>query len=349
MTLLFTYLFIALFTSFLCSIMEAVLLSTPAPYLKSQEEQGSKGAAAMIRFKEHLDKPLSAILSLNTIAHTVGATGVGMQATLLFGEAYMGVVSATLTILLLVFTEIIPKTMGTTYCKKLVGISYQTIKVMIVITYPFVIVSAVLTKLLSKDKKEHTTSREEISALASIGKQEGIIADKENRIIQNLIKLKSVRIAEVMTPRTVVVAANEDMTLQEFLKNKDFLHFSRIPIYRGSKDDITGYVLRDLVFEKLAEDQFDMKLREISRVIVTFPETLTVLEAWDRLLLKKEHIALVVDEYGGMGGIATIEDIIESLLGVEIVDEKDKVEDMQQYAMERWKSRQKKYELLISV
>jgi CBS domain containing-hemolysin-like protein len=329
--------------------MEAALLSMPAPYLKSQAEQGSKGAAAMIRFKEYIDKPLSAILSLNTVAHTVGATGVGMQATLLFGEAYMGVVSATLTILILVFTEIIPKTIGTTYCKRLVGISYPTIKVMIVITYPFVIASAALTKLLSKDRKELTTSREEISALASIGKQEGIIADKENRIIQNLIKLKSVRIAEVMTPRTVVVAANEDMTLQEFLKNKDFLHFSRIPIYRGSKDDITGYVLRDLVFEKLAEDQFDLKLRDISRVIVTFPETLTVLEAWDRLLLKKEHIALVVDEYGGMGGIATIEDIIESLLGVEIVDEKDKVEDMQQYAMERWKSRQKKYELLISV
>ncbi|MDR0414125.1 MAG: CNNM domain-containing protein [Prevotellaceae bacterium] len=346
MALLLAYLFLALFTSFLCSVMEAVLLSAPAPYLKSQSEQGDRRAEAMIKHKENIDKPLSAILSLNTIAHTVGAAGVGMQATLLFGEAYVGLVSAILTLLILILTEIIPKTLGTTYCKSLVGISSQVIKVMIVITYPLVVASAALTRLLSKDRKEHTTSREEISALASIGRQEGIIADKENRIIQNLIKLKSVRIAEVMTPRTVVVVASEEMTLQEFLGSKDFLHFSRIPIYRENRDDIVGYVLRDLVFEKLAEDQFDLKLKDIRRDILTFPEAATVLDAWDRMLAKKEHIALVVDEYGGMGGVATIEDIIEALLGVEIVDEKDTVEDMQQYAMERWKSRQKKYRLL---
>ncbi|MDR1022384.1 MAG: CNNM domain-containing protein [Prevotellaceae bacterium] len=342
MTLLFIYLFIALFTSFVCSIMEAVLLSVPAPYLKSQAEQGSKGAEAMIRLKENVDKPLSAILSLNTMAHTVGATGIGMQATLVFGEAYVGLVSAILTILILVLTEIMPKTIGTSYCKELVGVSARVTKVMIFITYPFVLVSAALSGLLSKDKKENTTSREEISALASIGRQEGIIADKENSIIQNLIRLKSVRIAEVMTPRTVVVAAGENMTLQEFLKNKDFLNFSRIPIYRENRDDVTGYVLRDLVFEKLAEDRFDLKLKDIRREIVTFPEAVTVFDAWDRMLAKKEHIALVVDEYGGMGGVVTVEDIVESLLGVEIVDEKDKVEDMQQYALERWKSRQKK-------
>ncbi|MDR1342134.1 MAG: hemolysin family protein [Prevotellaceae bacterium] len=341
MTLLLIYLFIALFTSFLCSIMEAVLLSVPAPYLKSQSEQGSKGAEAMIHLKENVDKPLSAILTLNTIAHTVGAAGIGMQATLIFGEAYVGLVSAILTILILVLTEIMPKTIGTSYCKDLAGVSARVIRVMIFITYPFVVVSAALSRLLSKDRKEHTTSREEISALASIGRQEGIIADKENSIIQNLIKLKSVRIAEVMTPRTVVVVARENMTLREFLESKDFLNFSRIPIYRENRDDVTGYVLRDLVFEKLAEDRFDLKLKDIRREIVTFPETVTVFDAWDRMLAKKEHIALVVDEYGGMGGVATVEDIVESLLGVEIVDEKDKVEDMQQYALERWKSRQK--------
>jgi CBS domain containing-hemolysin-like protein len=346
MALLFTYLFIALFTSFLCSIMEAALLCVPAPYLKSQAERGSRRAEAMIRLKENIDRPLSAILSLNTIAHTVGAAGIGAQATLVFGEAYFGLVSAILTVLILVLTEIIPKTIGAGYCKDLVGVSAVVIRGMIFITYPCVVVSAALTKLLSKDKKELTTSREEISALASIGTQEGIIADKENKIIQNLIRLKRVRISEVMTPRIVVVAANENMTLQEFLKGKDFLHFSRIPIYGENSDDITGYVLRDVVFEKLAEDQFHLTLKHIKREILTLPETITVLDAWDRMLSQKEHIALVVDEYGGMGGIATIEDIIESLLGVEIVDEKDKVEDMRQYAMERWKSRQKKYHLL---
>lgn len=346
MTLLFIYLFVALIVSFLCSIMEAVLLSTPISYLKSKLENGDKRAAAMIKLKEDIDKPLSAILSLNTVAHTVGAAGVGAQATIVFGEAYFGIVSAVLTILILVLTEIIPKTLGANYSKELVGVSSKIIKGMIIITYPLVVTSSVLTKLLSRDKRELTTSREEISALASIGTQEGIFADKENKIIQNLIKLKSVRISEIMTPRIVVVIANEEMTLQEFLKNKDFLHFSRIPVYEGNRDNITGYVFRELVFEKLAEDQFDLKLRDIKREILTFSEFTTLFNAWDLMLSKKEHISLVTDEYGGMDGIATLEDIIESLLGFEIVDEKDRVEDMQQYAMERWKSKQKKYDLL---
>jgi CBS domain containing-hemolysin-like protein len=346
MGLLLAYLFIALFTSFLCSIMEAVLLSTPLSYLKSKMEVNDKNAEAMIKLKEDIDKPLSAILSLNTVAHTIGAAGVGAQATIVFGEASFGIVSAVLTILILVFTEIIPKTLGANYSKELVGISSKTIKVMIFITYPLVQMSSVLTKLFSREKKELTTSREEISALASIGTQEGIFLDKENKIIQNLIKLKSVRISEIMTPRIVVVIANEDMTLQEFLKNKDFLHFSRIPVYKDSRDNITGYIFRELVFEKLAEDQFDLKLKDIKREILTFYGSVTLFNAWDLMLSKKEHISLVVDEYGGMDGIATLEDIIESLLGFEIVDEKDQVEDMQQYAMERWKSKQRKYNFL---
>lgn len=346
MTLLFIYLFTALIISFLCSIMEAVLLSTPLSYLKSRAENGDGSASAMIRLKEDIDKPLSAILSLNTVAHTVGAAGVGAQATIVFGEAYFGVVSAILTILILILTEIIPKTLGANYSKELVGISAKIIRGMIFLTYPLVVISAVLTRALARDTKELTISREEISALASIGMQEGIFADKENKIIQNLIKLKSVRISEIMTPRIVVVVANEEMTLQEFLKNKDFLHFSRIPIYESVRDNITGYVFRELVFEKLAEDQFDLKLKDIKREILSFPETITLFDAWDVMLSRKEHISIILDEYGGMDGIATLEDIIESLLGFEIVDEKDRVEDMQQYALERWKTKQKKYELL---
>jgi CBS domain containing-hemolysin-like protein len=326
--------------------MEAVLLSTPISYLKYQSEEGNDSANLMIKYKEDIDKPLSAILSLNTVAHTVGAAGVGAQATIVFGAASFGIVSAVLTVLILVVTEIIPKTLGANYSKELMGISAKTIRIMIFITYPLVVVSAVLTRLLSRDTKELTTSREEISVLASIGTQEGIFADKENKIIQNLIKLKSVRIAEIMTPRIVVVLANEDMTLQEFLKNKEFLHFSRIPIYEGNRDNITGYVFRELVFEKLAEDEFDLKLKDIKREILTFSKATTLFTAWDEMLSRKEHISLVTDEYGGMDGIATLEDIIESLLGFEIVDEKDRVEDMQQYAMERWNTKQKKYQLL---
>ncbi len=300
----------------------------------------------MLGLKNDIDKPLSAILSLNTAAHTVGAAGVGAQATIVFGEASFGIVSAVLTILILVLTEIIPKTLGANYSRELVGSAAKVIRGMIALTYPLVWVSSFITNLLAREKAELTTSREEISALASIGTQEGIFADKENKIIQNLIKLKGLKIKEVMTPRIVVVTANEDMTLQEFLRNKEFLHFSRIPIFQENKDNITGYVFRELVFEKLAEDHFDLRLKDIKRNIVTFPESKTLFEAWEELLQKKEHISLIVDEYGGMDGITTIEDIIETLLGFEIVDEKDQEDDMQKYAMKRWQERKKKYELL---
>ncbi len=346
MALLLTYLFIALFTSFLCSIMEAVLLSTPVSYLKAKLEQGVSSAAIFLKLKEDIDKPLSAILTLNTIAHTVGAAGVGAQATLVFGEAYFGLVSAVLTILILVLTEIIPKTIGANYSRELMGVAAKTIRAMIFITYPLVIVSAFLTRLLSRKEAGFTTSREEISALANIGKEEGIFGDKENKIIQNLIKLKGIRVNEIMTPRIVVVVASEDMTLKEFLVNKEFLHFSRIPVYHDHRENITGYVFREEVFEKLAEDKFDLSLNDIKREIVTFPKTVTLFNAWEKLLNEKEHIALIIDEYGGMDGIVTLEDIIEALLGFEIVDEKDRVADMQQFAMDRWKARQKKYHLL---
>lgn len=322
------------------------MLSNPISYLKSRLENGDKSAETMLKLKKDIDKPLSAILSLNTVAHTVGAAGVGAQATVVFGDAYFGVVSAVLTILILVVTEIIPKTLGANYSRELVGISAKVIQTMIFIIYPLVWMSSILTKMLSREKSQLTTSREEISALASIGMQEGLFADKENKIIQNLIKLKSLKIKEVMTPRIVVVTANEEMTLEDFLKNKEFLHFSRIPIYRENRDNITGYVFRELVFEKLAEDQFNLKLKDIKRKIIHFPENMTLFEAWEEMLQAKEHISLIIDEYGGMDGITTLEDIIESLLGFEIVDEKDKVEDMQQYAIKRWQEKQKKYELL---
>lgn len=346
MTLLLIYLFVAIFTSFLCSVMEAVLLSSTVSYLKSKVESGDKGSETMLKLKENLDKPLSAILSLNTVSHTVGAAGVGAEAIIIFGEASFGIVSAILTILILVLTEIIPKTLGANYSKELVSISSKIITGMIVITYPLVWVSSILTRLLSRSKAELTTSRAEISALASIGTQEGIFVDKENKIIQNLIKLKSLKIKEIMTPRIVVVTANEDMPLEEFLKNKEFLHFSRIPIFHQNKDNITGYIFRELVFEKLAEDQFNLKLKDIRRDIIHFPENITLFDAWEEMLLKKNHISLIIDEYGGMAGITTLEDIIESLLGFEIVDEKDRVENMQQYAMKRWQEKQKKYEHL---
>jgi CBS domain containing-hemolysin-like protein len=326
--------------------MEAVLLSTPHSFLFVKAEKGENWAKALIKLKNKVDVPLSAILSLNTIAHTVGAAGVGAQATVVFGEAYFGVVSAVLTILILVLTEIIPKTIGATYWRRLAIVSTHVIKVMIIISYPLVFLSARITKAISNNKSEQSTSREEISAMASIGADEGIFSEKEHKIIQNLLRLKNVRVTEIMTPRVVVATADENLFLADFLKNKDFLKFSRIPVYSENKEHITGYVFRQEVFEKLAEDKHEMQLKDIRREIVYIPGNKVLLGVWELLLEKKEHIALIIDEYGGMEGIVTLEDVIETLLGLEITDEKDTVIDMQKYARERWKTRQAKYNLI---
>jgi len=346
MILLFLYLFLALFVSFLCSIMEAVLLSTPNSFLIVSRDSGKSWAGILLDLKKNIDKPLSAILTLNTIAHTVGAAGVGAQATKVFGEAWFGVVSALLTLIILIFSEIIPKTIGALFWRNLASPFTWLMRFTVIITYPFVLLSALITKLFSGKLKGPSTSREEISALASIGAHEGLFNEKEYKIIQNLLRLKNVKVTEIMTPRVVVASADETMLLSDFLKDKNYLKFSRIPVYSENTENITGYVFRQTVFEKLAEDRHEMRLRDLKRDIVIIPGTKVLFDVWEKLLEEKEHIALVVDEYGGIDGIVTMEDIIETLLGLEIVDEKDTVTDMQKYALERWRTRQIKYNLL---
>lgn len=348
MALLILYLSLALTFSFLCSLMEAVLLSTPISFLFVKQEKAYKSASRLIAYKKNVDRPLSAILSLNTVAHTVGAAGVGAQAVKVFGEASFGIVSALLTLLILVLTEIIPKTIGARYWRNLTVFVSHSIKYTMILTYPLVLISSLITRVFSGQEGEKTTSREEFSVLANIGKEEGIFGDKEHKIIHNVLRLKTIRVSEIMTPRVVVSSADEAMPLSEFKEHKTLLHFSRIPVYEESPDNITGYIFRQQVFESIAEDEDEKKLREIKREIMVVHERSNVFNIWDKMLKAKEHIALVVDEYGGIEGIITMEDIIESLLGFEIVDEKDTVADMQQYARERWSMRQKKYNFLNS-
>ena len=336
MILLLVYLSVAIFVSFLCSVSEAVLLSTPQSFLIVKSEKGNIWAKAFLYLKNNIDKPLSAILSLNTIAHTIGAAGVGAQAIRVFGDASFGAVSAILTILILVFSEIIPKTIGARYWRSLAKITSYTIKIMIIVTYPLVLLSVIITKMFSKNRNEVTASREEIAVMANIGAEEGIFSVYEHKIIQNLLRLKNVKVTEIMTPRVVATVADENLSLDKFLENKNYLNFSRIPVYSGNDENINGYVLRQEVFEKLAEDQHDLALRDIKREIVIVPGTMVLFALWEKLMDKKEHIALIVDEYGGLDGIVTMEDIVETLLGLEIVDEKDTITDMQKYARDRW-------------
>lgn len=300
----------------------------------------------MLKMKENVDKSLAAILSLNTIAHTVGAAGIGVQTAKLFENLSFGIISAILTLLILIFSEIIPKTIGAIYWRQIALLSGKIIRVMVVITWPFVVMAGFITRIFSRKNDEVSVSREEVSAMAKIGEEEGVFSEKESKIISNLIKLRNIKVSEIMTPRVVVTIADENMPISEFLKQKELLYFSRIPVFSEARDNITGFVLRQEVFDSYNEKSGVTQLKEVKRDIIVLPDVKMVLEVWDELLESAEHIALIVDEYGGMDGIVTMEDIIESLLGLEIVDERDKVVDMQVFARERWDARQMKYNFL---
>ena len=343
MTLLLVFLLGAMFVSFLCSILESVLMSTPLSYITMREDEGYKAATLFKKYKQDNAQAIAAILSLNTIAHTIGAAGVGMQATEVFGSEWFGVVSVVTTILILVFTEIIPKTIGTSQWRRLMGFTALTIRVLIFILYPVVILVQWFTRLIAPHDDETAVSREEVAAMADMGEDEGVIDSDENKIIQNVIKLSSIKAYDVMTPRVVAATAPESMTLRDFYRQAEYSHFSRIPVYADEEDFITGYVLRSEALEELAEDHFATTLGQIKRTIPLFNEEMSVAEIWDNLLRHKEQIAGIIDEFGAFQGIITLEDIIETIFGLEIIDESDQVADMQQYARERWQQRQRRF------
>lgn len=344
MGLVLLYLFLALSVSFLCSVLEAVLLSTPVSFIAMKEQEGAKNAPLMMHLKKDIDRPISAILSFNTIAHTVGSAGVGAEATKVFGDAWFGVISAILTILILVFSEIIPKTIGSYYWRQLAMPSASIIRVMIIFMYPLVWLSEFITKLISSDKQPLSVSREEVTAMVTVGTEEGVFESQEKDIIQNLFKLDNITVGEIMTPRTVVVMAQENSTLKEFYAIEEHRTYSRIPIYSENPDFITGIVLKQTVLENLAEDKFDMELRDIRRPILSYDEETPVGDVWEEMLKGKEHIAQVRNEYGCFLGVVTMEDIIETIIGQEIVDEKDTVADLQEYAREKFKEQSEQLE-----
>lgn len=342
---LLLYLFIAIGVSFICSLLESTLMSTTLSYINLREEEGYKPASLMKKYKMETERPLAAILSLNTIANTVGASGVGMQATLVFGEAWFGVCSAIMTVLILVLSEIFPKTIGTTYWKKLMGLAAYAIQVLIFIMWPIVKLIELVSRLFP-EPDEAAVSREEVIAMANVGEEEGVIEEDENKMIRNLMRLNEVKAYEVMTPRVVAATAAEGMTLRAYYDSDAYDHFSRIPVYAESQEFITGYVLRDDALEELTEDHFEKTLGEIKRPLLYFNEETSVSDIFDKMLQEKSQIGVVIDDYGCFQGVLTFEDVIETIFGFEIIDEMDVVTDMQQYARERWQQRQKKYRVL---
>lgn len=347
MALLIIFLLGTLLISFLCSILESVLLSTPLTYLTMLKENGDKTAEKFLSYKMNTDRPLAAILSLNTIANTIGAAGVGRQATLLFGNAWFGVISATTTILILIFSEIVPKTIGTSYWKSLTGFATRAISVLVFLMYPLVVLIRLISRWLTPEDGASLVSRDEVTAMANIGEEEGVIDTSENKVIQNIMKLDNVKAGDVMTPRIVAVTAQENMTLKNFYKNDNYLHYSRIPVYSDSQEYITGYILLNDALEGLADDEFDTRLKDLKRPISFFKEEDSLSDIWETLLKEKEQIGLIIDEYGCFQGILTMEDIIETILGLEIIDESDQFTDMQQYAKERWEKRQKRFRTIV--
>lgn len=330
--------------SFVCSILESTLMSTPLSYVNMREDEGYKPATRFKQYKTDNARPIAAILSLNTIANTIGAAGVGAQANQIFGNEWFGLVSGITTILILLFSEIIPKTIGTTHWKKLMGFTTAALRILIIVLFPIVwIVEKFTNTISSTDEDEAVVSREEVAAMADMAEDEEVIDEDENKIIQNVIKLDDVKAEDVMTPTTVAEIAQEKMTLKEFYKIKSYSHFSRIPVYTDSDEYITGYVLRSEVLELLADDKFDMTLGEIKREIPLFNEKMSLSDVWDEMMKKKEHISCIIDEYGSFQGILTLEDIIETIFGLEIIDERDDVADMQQYARECWQKRQSRF------
>jgi CBS domain containing-hemolysin-like protein len=317
-------------------------MSTPISYISVRENDGYKPALKFKKFKSEIERPIAAILAMNTIANTFGASMVGVLASKVW-SAGVGWVSAILTLIILICSEIIPKTIGAARYKSLMGFATRAISVLMVIMWPFVELIRFVQKSFIKESDE-PVSREEVSAIANVGEEKGVIDHGENKVIQNIIKLDNIKAYDAMTPRVVCSVAPESMTLKEYFDNEEFEHHSRIPVYAESPEYITGYILKDDALEDLAEDKFDKTLGELKREISYFNEETNLDEIWEKLLKSKDHIALIIDDYGSFQGILTLEDIIETVFGLEIMDEMDEVPDMQQYAKERWQKRQKRYQ-----
>jgi len=340
--LLTTYILLALVFSFLCSVAEAVLLSITPSYIAGLQDKNCKLAALLKQLKQdNVDQSLAAILTLNTVAHTVGAIGSGSKATVVFGSAWFGLFSAVMTLMILFLSEIIPKTIGAVYWRTLAGLTAKFVRTLIWVLYPLIWLSEALTRLIARGKAVHVFSREEFVAMAGIGESAGKIDPRESRIIRNLFRLSSLTVSDIMTPRTVISSLPQDITVTEALDAKPAVTFSRLPLYEKDLDHVTGFILRDDLLHSKALDGGDFKLQTLRRDIKTVSDTMPLSDLLEFLLDQRQQIALVIDEYGGTNGLVTIEDVVETLLGMEIVDEMDRVEDMRALARRQWEKRAK--------
>ena len=351
LSLLIIFFAVAIVFSFLCSMWEAVLLSVTPSFAQVQLNEGTAVGRDLQAFKENIDRPLAAILTLNTIAHTVGAIGVGNQAVAIWADTSpiitAFVIPVVMTLGILVRSEIIPKTLGANYWRELVPFTVTSLRLLVRILFPLVAMRQVIPALLKKDKAGSVFSRTDFMAMAELGAAEGVIEHGESRIISNLLRFNRIGASDIMTPRVVVQAASAAMSVQAFHAAHPNMRFSRLPIYEGDgKDHVTGFVLRHEILSAIVNGDTSKPLSELRREVLVIDADAPIPAVFERLLRERAHIALVVDEYGGMAGVLTMEDVFETLIGLEIVDELDRDEDMQVKAREIWAERARALGLL---
>lgn len=338
--ILLSFIFV-LTTSFICSLCEAVILSISPAFVGVLAEGKSKSGKLLKHIIDHPDRSLSAILTVNTVSHTLGSAWIAYQVHHEFGEAWVTVCSVFLTFMILIFSEIVPKTIGKNHTKALGGFAAYAVQFMIVGFYPLVKLSEYVSRAISTPSEEPDITRDEMIKTAEIGVEEGTIKSKESIIIRNLLKLDKIYVADIMTPRSVITALDASLTVDEVAQKFRPIRFSRIPVYEESLDNIIGLTHRYKILEALSQDQHTTLIRDIVLPISNVSERMSVAQALDFFVKAKDHLALVLDEYGVVTGLVTLEDTVETLLGVEIVDEFDNIEDMRKYALEQWQLRKK--------
>lgn len=331
-----------LFVSFMCSLLEAVILSVTPAYVGVLIGNKRKSGPLLEHLLENIDRPISAILTLNTLSHTLGAAAIAYKVQQVYGEEWVTGASIVLTLLFLVLSEILPKSLGTANWKTLAPFAGYTIQAMIFLLYPFVIFTEWFGRLFKKETEAPEVTREEVMMTAAIGVEEGTLKLKESNIIKNLLMLDKMYVSDIMTPRSVFFALEGAETVEDVAEKYKPIRFSRVPVYNGGLDNIIGMTHRYKILEALSNDQHSQTIGNLITPIISIPEHLTVSQALDFFIKEKEHLALAVDEYGVVTGLVTLEDAVETLLGVEIVDEFDSVEDMRKYALEQWQLRKQK-------
>ncbi|RLA73893.1 MAG: transporter [Epsilonproteobacteria bacterium] len=340
MEILILLIVLVIAVSFLCSILEAVLLSINFSYINVMIEQNQKLGTSLKKLKTNIDESISSILILNTIANTLGATAIGAQAQIVFqnDSFYVIVVSIVLTFAILFLSEIIPKTIGAIYYKQLAPFATKAIRVFIVITYPIVILTIFITKKINNGKVLDAVSREELIQSATLGEESGIINDQESDIIKNSLQLKKVKVTDILTPRSVVFAVQKDTVIKELLEDERTYKFSRVPVYDEGIDDIVGMVLTKSLFKYAVKDD-TLTINDIMIEVDSINENIPVSKALTNFIKSKAHLFVVTDSYGQTDGIVTLEDCIETLLGLEIMDELDTTEDMRKLASSKMKQK----------